>query len=104
MGTGRAAWLSTVGAFISSRPISPCIPQEAPAGLDLSSMSDVVQLFYYLESKVEDVPGMYRCIIDGVETGSIPLASEEPDSLAVLLHMVRVVTSAEAFLIALPGE
>lgn len=102
MGAGRSAWLATVGAFVNERAeaVTPCLPPSVVPVPDLSAMSDVAQLFYAFEAAVEIVPGFYRCIVDGVDAGSIPLRPDDSESLGVVLHMARVATSVEALVSA----
>ena len=102
-----SSWLNSVGAMLSRMAVASasgvkrCI-RFVGGGLDPLGPTTMKRLFDILTmTKVRKIPLFYRCIVEMVEDGTIEVPDDErrEETVSTLLHMMRVATSASAFLI-----
>ena len=104
MGLGLSAWRSSVGSVVrmlvdnpsSREAVIACLPAKA----DPDSSAD---LFYLLDddNSMKSVVKMYRCIVDGVSAGIIPVPANPGRGhfAATVMHMARLSRGALAFIL-----
>ena len=100
MGLARSAWRSTVGSLIgymqseNSEATNSCFPSQ------ISDPFDLAELYSHLETHIEEVITVYKCLVEKIVDGSVVIAGGDSfaDNIGVLMHMTRMSTNTLAYL------